>query len=210
MSSTLVSKLTQQALRLKQLDQEVVKSVVEWRTDDLFDFLNEFNELKKDIRLSMIDASVIKIDNAMAQTVLQRVSLGPPFQTDRVIEAMTGERHSDFEMAGFSDGELWDLGDEHFYSWFSHYEYVRAMFEIGALIIGISIPKEIDRYVSEVRRCYAFQQYHAVYSMCRTILEAAVRHKCQTQGRLKKSQGNLIDCEGRFERNRKVWRKSPS
>ncbi len=185
--------LIQSAFELQNIDRAVVRAVVEWNPEQLTELVEKFSLLKTKIKLSMISTSVLKVHDPVAQDILQKISLSEPFQTDIVLKAISGETADARGFKNLSEEELWDLGDKHFYSWFSHYEYVKELFYIGALIVGISVPEALRCYVEEARRCYAFQQYNGVYSLCRTILEAAVRHTCQRNGRLRKLQGNIID-----------------
>jgi hypothetical protein len=92
------------------------------------------------------------------------------------------------------DSEIEELQDL-LYVWFSHYDYLEGLYEIGSLIMGYSIPQALMSYVSEARFCYAFQQYNAVYGLCRTILETAIRHRCERKGLIKADDDNIIDFE---------------
>ncbi|MFC1556954.1 hypothetical protein ACFL6I_19655 [candidate division KSB1 bacterium] len=78
-----------------------------------------------------------------------------------------------------AESEIEQLGLDLFYSWFSHYEYIEGFCSIGTLILEKGkIPDYLAHFLDEARICYAFQQYSAVYSLCRTILEITVRNVC--------------------------------
>ena len=65
---------------------------------------------------------------------------------------------------------------DEFYIWFGPYEYVEKLYNIGSLILAVGhLPKHLSSFVDEARQCYAFHQYAAVYSLCRTMLEICVR-----------------------------------
>ncbi|MCK5739276.1 hypothetical protein KAH55_08845, partial [bacterium] len=61
------------------------------------------------------------------------------------------------------------------YPWFGPTEYIERLIEIGILILDIDIPTELNFILQETRQCYAFEQHIAVYSLCRTFLESAMR-----------------------------------
>src|SRR5690606_1002874 len=63
-----------------------------------------------------------------------------------------------------------------FYSWYSHFEYVEGLFRMGSLIAGVGdLPRELGGFIHEMRQCFVFQQYRAVYALCRTAVEVSVR-----------------------------------
>jgi hypothetical protein len=53
----------------------------------------------------------------------------------------------------------------------------------------------ISRFVDEAKNCYAFQQYNAVYLLCRTILESCVRNICVRRRLITPRQSNPIPIE---------------
>jgi hypothetical protein len=77
------------------------------------------------------------------------------------------------------------------YSWISHHEFVRDLFKVNTLIFQATIPAGLRQYINEVRNCFAFQQYNAAISLCRTILEAAAKDICQKKGFLKPNGDNV-------------------
>ena len=108
-----------------------------------------------------------------------------------MLESQSEEKVS---LEALDDSEIEQLGSDLFYSWYSHYEYIETLYDIGSLIVSITIPEALKTYVSEARSCFAFQQYNAVYGLCRTILESAIRHSCERKGYLKRG-GNVVDIE---------------
>src|ERR1035438_1843409 len=64
------------------------------------------------------------------------------------------------------------------YSWFSDRDYALGLSRVNTLISPITIPPELRAFVEEARQCYALSQSNAVYSLSRTILEAAVNDLC--------------------------------
>lgn len=192
MSMSFDAILTQDALSLKNLDKLSVKWVLEWNVEELMKTLQEFMDLKKKIKKEMIECPVAKIHNDVAQEVLRKISQSEEFQTEKIIKSIENQTGSSFEFDKLDfdeadDDEMRDL----FYSWFSHYEYLQALYEIGSLVVRYSVPDNLKAYVSEARSCYAFQQYNAVYGLCRTILEIAIRHRCERMGIIKRNEKNI-------------------
>lgn len=185
--------LTQDALSLKNLDKLSVKWVLEWNVEELMKTLQEFMDLKKKIKKEMIECPVAKIHNDIAQEVLRKISQSEEFQTEKIIKGIENQTGSSFEFDKLDfeeadDDEMRDL----FNSWFSHYEYLQGLYEIGSLVVSYSVPDTLKSYVSEARSCYAFQQYNAVYGLCRTILEIAIRHRCGRMGIIKRNE-KIVD-----------------
>jgi hypothetical protein len=86
------------------------------------------------------------------------------------------------------------------YSWFSDRDYALGLSRVNTLISPIAIPPELRTFVEEAPQCYALSQSNAVYSLSRTILEAAVNDLCvRTRRRankrcsFKKRLGHLAD-----------------
>jgi hypothetical protein len=78
------------------------------------------------------------------------------------------------------------LGKQLLYSWFSDRDYALGLSRVNALISPIAIPHELRDFVGEARQCYALSQSNAVYSLSRTILEAAVNNLCVRTRRMPK------------------------
>jgi len=194
MKAPIESQITQDALELTKLNRMVVKFVVEWNPNELSKTLQKYIEIKKKIKTALIDNPVVKIHDRAAQDVLNKL-YQDDFPADKIIKIFESQSQESVRLDGLDEAEIEELGSDLFYSWYSHYEYIEALFDIGSLIVGISIPESLTSYVFEVRSCYAFQQYNAVYGLCRTILETAVRHACERKGLIKKSGGKVIDFE---------------
>ena len=58
--------------------------------------------------------------------------------------------------------------------------------------MGTAVPKILMKFVDEARSCFAFQQYNALCSLCRTILEVAVRDICKRKQFIKENNDNVI------------------
>jgi histone H3/H4 len=194
MNVSIEGQLTQDALALNKLNKIVVKSVVEWNPAELSKSLQEYVKIKKRIKITLIDNPVVKVSDPAAQDILKKINQDD-FQADRLIRILESQSDEPVSLAGLDETEIEELGSDLFYSWYSHYEYIEALYDIGSLIVGISIPKSLNSYVSEARSCFAFQQYNAVYGLCRTILESAVRHTCERKGLLRRTGANVIDFE---------------
>lgn len=194
MSTSVDATLTRDAIELNKKNRSIVKLVLEWNIDELGEALQEYVDLKKKIKKTLIDYPVAKIHDKLAQDVLTRVIQDDPFQADNVLKMFESKSDEPLEFEKLDYSEIEELQDL-FYSWYSHYEYLEGLYEIGSLIIGYSIPEALSSYVSEARSCFAFQQYNAVYGLCRTILEAAIRHRCERKGLLRPSGSQVLDFE---------------
>ncbi len=195
MNSAIEGQLTQNAIKLEKLNRAVVKAVIEWNTDNLSKSLQEYVDLKIKIKTALIDYPVAKIHDHLAKDVLRKIGQGESFQADNLIKILESQSQEAVSLEELDEAEIEKLGSDLFYSWYSHFEYIEALYDIGSLIVSITIPETLRTYVSEARSCYAFQQYNAVYGLCRTILETAIRHTCERKGFIKKSDRNIVDIE---------------
>jgi hypothetical protein len=185
--------IEQGAIRLREIDRQVVEAIVTEAFDRLPDLIGEFLELKRRIRSAQIDPAVLPIASEKALEVLRRLRDGPPFHTDRVTDSLRSRSDDKGAFDELTDAEIEELGSAHFYSWFSHHEYIRNLYGLGTLIVTASIPDRVQVYLEEVRRCFAFQQFHAVLALCRAFIEAVARDICEQRGLIGARGGAVID-----------------
>ena len=160
------------------MDRRVVKAVVERDWDDLIPALSEYKSLRKSIRTRLLNQPVTSVDDTQAIDLLRKITTGNGLPTDKLIEHMVSITGSDQLPEEFSEEELNSLGSDLFYSWFSHVEYITGLAELRPLIVRASVGENVTRIVRQIKDCYAFQQYEAAYSLCRTVIEASIRDIC--------------------------------
>jgi len=165
-------------LALDLIDRRVVKAVVERDGDNLKPALSEYESLRKSIRTRLLDQSVAFVDDTHAVDLLRKITTGDGLPTDRLIKHLASLTDSDQLPEEFCEEELDALGSDLFYSWFSHIEYVTGLAELRPLVVRASVGENVARLVQQVKDCYAFQQYEAAYSLCRTVIEASIRDIC--------------------------------
>lgn len=187
------------ATRLNELDRLIVKAVVEWDTDALARMLTEFRELKTATRLALMNASVNPLPNIPDENVrglLQRISTGQPLPVE---QALSGTQLGALMDSALSEQQIEALGSDLLYSWISHYEFVEALYDIGSVVIAAgSVPTTLTRFLDEARHCYAFQQYSAVCSLSRTMLEIAMRDLAVKTGALPADSENVKEVRSRL------------
>lgn len=190
--------LTNKALKLIKLDKDIIKAVIN-KDDKLLELIIEFVVFKKGIKLSLTDIpfSVTKTHDKKAREIIQKISLGEPLplQADDIArrfeksyESSTGEK---LNLNALSGDELDEMVSDLFYSWFSPQAYIEGLYEIGSLTVGVTVPDLLVTYVQEARSSYAFQNYNAVYSLCRTIIEASIRDICLRKKLIKEKENNV-------------------
>lgn len=189
MRSQIEEYLTQTALKLNEKNKLAIKAVTKGDFEQLTKHLDEFAKLKKEIKSKLVDCHFAEIKHPKARDILQKISLQESLSADKMIKVNEGRLREKLDLYELDDYDIENLGSELFYSWFSHYEYIRNLYGFGSLILGISVPSNLQCFVSEARLCYAFQQHNAVYSLCRTILEATIKDIC-LQARLVKPNKN--------------------
>lgn len=191
------NRLVETSLRLREVNRLIDKAFEEGNSKVIRAHLLEFLKLKKEIKTLLIDTPNANIRNIDAREIIRKISMEEPFPADEIWalieldhEQKTGEKIPYDEL---DEDQIDKLGSDLFYSWFSHYDYIRNMYRIGSLILGISVPKELEIYVAEARRCCAFEQYNAVFSLCRTILEASIKHIIDKRNIINRKTGKPFD-----------------
>ena len=173
--------LIQKALRLKELDKLIIKAIATWDVEQLGKYIAEFNDSKKQIRSYGLEHPVVilqDIANPDARFIIQKIMSGEPFSVEK---ALSGSSIEEFLKGELDEDDIENLGSELFYSWFSHYEYIKGLYEIGALTLSCGkIPANLSGFVDEARHCYTFRQFNAVFSLCRTILEVCIKDLATT------------------------------
>lgn len=170
--------LTQSAIELQKLNQLVVKAVMDRNLNKLGSLLDQYSALKKEIKTKLIGLHSLKVQDTKARKILQKISSQEPLSTDKIIEHLAKQSGETLELDELEEEEINSLGSDLLYSWFSHYEYIRNLYSISSLILGIPIPDRLKELIAEARLCYAFERYSAVYSLCRTILEVTIKDIC--------------------------------
>jgi hypothetical protein len=194
--------LQSDALELHNLNRLMVKSLAEKNFEALIDLSLKYLRAKKRVKTKLLDQPTIKVLDQKALKVLRDLvgdkSLPADNIADKLIAALrdiTKEKGDLPPLEYLDDEEIESLGSDLFYSWFSHYEYLEGMFEIGSLVAKVSVPENLRSFIEEGKKCYAFQQYNAVYSLCRTILEASIRNICSRKKLIEARRGNVINLE---------------
>ncbi len=110
------------------------------------------------------------------------------FFADLVIKTSEETTGHIFDFENLDWDELDQLASDELYSWFGPTGYIERLIEIGALILDVHVPPKLEFLVEETRRCYAFEQHIAVYSLCRTLLESAMRDICLRTGGIRENR----------------------
>ena len=187
--------LQKDALEMRRLNRLMVKAVAKSDLSSLQKILSEYVETKKRIKTQLLEIPTPKIHDRQALRILQRLSEGENLPADNIVTSLEGMAGVQGSLTALDEEEIESLGSDLFYSWFSHYEYIEGLYEMGSLVVSISIPDHLSKFVNEAKNSYAFQQYNAVYSLCRTILESCVRDICVRRRFSTQRQGNLIPIE---------------
>lgn len=170
--------LQDDALYLAELDRRVIRDLLENNTEDFGAAISDYITLRRDIQKRILASPASAIQNSEAADILRKISGGDGLPSDTVIERLIQQTDENYSIESLSEEEINELGHELFYPWFSHYDYIQGLAELRPLILHHHIPEIISRLVKEIKECYAFQQYDAAYSMCRTFIEACIRDIC--------------------------------
>lgn len=194
MEDAVYQRIVADARELKNLDQKVTKAIVDLNKEELPRLIVQFSELKKQLKTVLIDIPVAKIHDDFARRILVKVNQNEPFQTDRIVQAISSQVDEPVDLDELDNEEFAALAPK-LYEWFSHYEYIEGLYEIGSLIVAVSVPPTLVSYLDEARQCYAFQQYNAMNALCRTVLEIALKHYGERKGLLPKVGDKVRDLD---------------
>lgn len=171
--------LIEDILKFKEINILAIKAVAEGNIDEFVDLFEEFARLKRKIKRISIEHSVVKVNDIKAKEILRKINSNELFEFDNIINAFENGINGPINIFSLTEDEIEKLARDHFYSWFSGYDYVENLYKIGSLILGIDIPDKLKTIISETRKCLALEQYNATYSLCRTLLEASILDICK-------------------------------
>lgn len=138
-------------------------------------YLIEWVEVKKQIRLLTLARPILSIpdsENQETRMILQKINLDEKLPLENIFSGTELEKIFGIEL---EDDEIEHLESDLFYSWFSGYDYVKELYSVGSLIVSVGdLPSSLSEFVDELRLCYVFQRYLAVYSLCRAVLDIAM------------------------------------
>ena len=175
--------LQDDALRLAELNRQVVQAVMEGNGEEFGRALDAYRELRLSLKSRLLDEPTISIEDTKARGVLHKISTVEGLDADWVVRKLEEFSNDDgLPFGKFDDVEIQHLGSELFYSWYSHHEYITALTELCPLILRCDTSMSVRRLVREVKQCYAFQQYNAVFAMCRALLEESAREIGEQRG----------------------------
>jgi len=184
-----MKELINDAYRIIDIDRSVVKAMIESNFDMLPSLISEFRKIKVKIQSCLGQYHIYECATENEKEVLDRVQR--QFPTDKLITTLENSYGTEAPFLELSDEETMEIGSNLFYSWISHDDYVRNIFKVNALILRVTIPLSLRRYIIEARNCFALEQHNAAISMCRTILEATAKDLCERRG-LFEPQGDKV------------------
>lgn len=170
--------LRDDALRLAELDRQVVRALIESDTEEFSHALDAYADLRKNLKTRLLDASAIHLEDTDAGAVLRKITTGDGLPTDMIIDRLLARSGEEISIEEWNGEELSQLGSDLFYSWFSHDDYILGLAELRPLILRVAVPESVSKLMRQVKDCYAFQQYDAAYALCRMVLEGSVRDIC--------------------------------
>ena len=169
-------------LRLADLDEQVVRALVDRNIEKFCRVFSAFRGLKIDLKQRMLDQCVVTVKDDATRDVVYKIHRTGDFRSERIVQELSKQGGGELEDSEFSDAEIEELGGEKFYSWYSHTEYIKALGELRPLVLRCTTSDSVKRLVEQVKMCYAFQQYDAAFGLCRTLLEASIRDICARRG----------------------------
>lgn len=174
-------------------DQQLVEKMKE-SIELALDFIRK----KEQIREKFVEDSALVIRPKRLRNLMEKISSNQDFLADRIVRSFEKLSGLNFRLSSLhpdtcdfdqlDEAALEKMASEELYSWWGPYDYIWGLVEIGILVTGVPIPANLKKYLEEARQCYAFKQYNAVFSLCRTILEAGMRDVGLRRGRIRPIQ----------------------
>lgn len=65
--------IQEDALRLAALDRRLVRAAVEWNTEELSNALAEYQTLRKNIKVRLLDEPVYSVENSEAAEIIKKI-----------------------------------------------------------------------------------------------------------------------------------------
>lgn len=184
-------------LHLAELDRGIVRAIVEADTSTLAALISEYVQERKRIEVALLDEPAAMIQSGDASAVLRKIAGGQGLPSDGAIARLLGTRAPGGLVERIDDEELQQLGEQHFYSWFSHREYIAGLAELRPMVLRSHGSEAVLGLIRQVKGCYAFQQYDAAYSLCRMLIEASIRDICARRQLLPDHGANVVLLERR-------------
>jgi len=165
---------------MKELEQSFRHSISEVKEEDsafkqAIECLAEWAKIKKQIRSATLNSSILSMpgsENNEVRTMIQTINLGEKLPFEKIFSGTAFEDLFDSEL---SEDEISSLESDMFYSWFSGYDFVKDLYSVGGLIVSVGdLPTSLSPFVDELRLCYVFQRYLAVYTLCRAVIEITI------------------------------------
>lgn len=142
--------------------------------------------MRKRVKTTLLDFPVAQIHDPGARELLSRINQNDHFEADKIVLAMNTEPGEFVTLENLDAADINRLSSK-LYEWFSHYEYIEGLYEIGSLVVGVSVPPALTSYLDEARQCYAFQQYDGMNALSRIVLEVGLKHYAERKKLLYKA-----------------------
>jgi len=190
--------LKQSADRLDELGRLIARSCIEYDPKMIALLATEFAETKRRVQTHLIEnpsAQLPGVEAASARSILRKIAAGEALPIEDALIWRIMDCNLDKE-------DLEEIGTQELYSWISHVEYASGLYKAGALIINCgSLPSNLSTFLGEARQCFAFQQYNAVCSLCRAMLDISVKDIFTKCGILQSDDRNVVQMAGRSHQN---------
>ena len=111
--------LRDNALRLAELDQNVVRALIECDTEEFCHALHAYEELRKNLKNQLLDKSVISVRDLEAGEILRKIADGDGLRSDEVIRQLSALRDDEPTTEELDDVDIEELGSNLFYSWYT-------------------------------------------------------------------------------------------
>lgn len=179
-------------IELAVQDRRVVKALVEQDRSGLISAIRSYQKLRRNIRIQTLDQAVVALVEPDAIRALQKITTGNGLPTDAILAGIYSSTESGEIPDEFDDWDMESLGSDIFYSWFSDQDYVRGLADLRPLAVKTVVGDSVHSLIQQIKSCYAFQQYEATYSLCRTAIEVAIRDICVKRNLIPDQGANVI------------------
>jgi len=182
----------------EQLLFRVIKNPDLGGSDPVFEAMDS---LVIKIKERLADYDVLRIDDLSLRNDLCAIRENRYFRYFQLLELLN--KYTDAGDAGplvfqtrLADEKWWEVLSDEILSQIDPNILITRKMEIGALLVGKTIPAHLENHLTLIKACYAWSFDSAAAIYCRTVLEEGFREALKSKAEFRAPQGkkNLAEC----------------
>lgn len=188
-------------LTLRKKEQCLTRAI---RNRDFEDPVFEaIDKLIIEIKESLADYDVLRVDDLSLRNDLCAIRENRNFPYFQLLELInktddTGNTGRLVFRSSLSPERWHEILTDEVLSQVDPNSLIARKMEIGALLVGKTVPAHIEKHLTLIRDCYAWGFHSAAAIYCRTVLEEGFREALKAKAEFRTPQGKRIWKDGRW------------